>query len=90
MVSVYLITIPRYYACTYIVFTVHCYKRTCIVIILHWFFIHFLISLGIRDSAINRAEGLRQSKILASEAFRIQQINEAKGSLHYYSQVVPV
>ena len=34
---------------------------------------------GIRESAVNRAEGLRQSKILASEAVRIEQINQAKG-----------
>ena len=37
------------------------------------------VSLGARESAINRAEGLRQSKILASEAMRIEQINKAKG-----------
>ena len=35
--------------------------------------------LGVRESAINRAEGLRQSKILASEAMRIEQVNKAKG-----------
>ena len=35
--------------------------------------------LGVRESAINRAEGLRQSTILASEALRIEQINKAKG-----------
>ena len=34
---------------------------------------------GARESAINRAEGLRQSKILASEAVRIEQLNKAKG-----------
>ena len=34
---------------------------------------------GAKQSAINRAEGLRQSKILASEAVRIEQINKAKG-----------
>lgn len=34
---------------------------------------------GIRYSAVNRAEGLRQSKILASEAVRIEQVNQAKG-----------
>ena len=34
---------------------------------------------GIRESAINRAEGLRQSKILASEAVRIEQVNQAQG-----------
>ena len=28
---------------------------------------------------MNRAEGLRQSKILASEAVRIEQVNQAKG-----------
>ena len=28
---------------------------------------------------MNRAEGLRQSKILTSEAVRIEQINQAKG-----------
>lgn len=28
---------------------------------------------------MNRAKGLRQSKILASEAVRIEQINQAKG-----------
>ena len=32
-----------------------------------------------RESAINRAQGLRQSKILASEAMQIEQINKAKG-----------
>ena len=32
-----------------------------------------------RESAINRAQGLRQSKILASEAVQIEQINKAKG-----------
>ena len=36
---------------------------------------------GARESAINRAEGLRQSKILASEAVRIEQLNKAKGNL---------
>ena len=36
---------------------------------------------GVRESAINRAEGLRQSKILASEAMRIEQVNKAKGDL---------
>ena len=36
-------------------------------------------TLGARESAINRAEGLRQSKILASEAVRIEQLNKAKG-----------
>ena len=35
--------------------------------------------LGVREAAINRAEGLRQSKILASEAMRIEQVNKAKG-----------
>jgi len=34
---------------------------------------------GVRESAINRAQGLRQSKILASEALQIEQINKAKG-----------
>ena len=34
---------------------------------------------GIRESAVNRAQGLRQSKILTSEAVRIEQINQAKG-----------
>ena len=38
-----------------------------------------VLSVGIRESVINRAEGLRQSKILASEAVRIEQINQAKG-----------
>lgn len=35
--------------------------------------------IGVRESAINRAEGIRQSKILASEAMRIEQVNIAKG-----------
>lgn len=35
--------------------------------------------LGVRESAINRAEGLRQSKILASEAMQIEQVNKARG-----------
>ena len=34
---------------------------------------------GVRESAINRAQGLRQSKILASEAVQIEQVNKAKG-----------
>ena len=34
---------------------------------------------GAREAAINRAEGLRQSKILTSEAEKIQQINIAQG-----------
>lgn len=38
---------------------------------------------GARESAINRAEGLRQSKILASEAVRVEQINKAKGQLSH-------
>lgn len=53
-----------------------------------------------RESAINRAQGLRQSKILASEAVQIEQINKAKGekncasscssqSIFYCSQVLP-
>lgn len=37
------------------------------------------VCVGIRESAVNRAEGLRQSKILASEAVRIEQVNQAKG-----------
>ena len=37
------------------------------------------VSTGARESAINRAEGLRQSKILTSEADKIQQINRAQG-----------
>ena len=37
------------------------------------------VCVGARESAINRAEGLRQSKILASEAMRIEQVNMAKG-----------
>lgn len=43
----------------------------------------FGMSLGARESAINRAEGLRQSKILASEAMRIEQVNKAKGREDY-------
>ena len=43
---------------------------------------------GARESAINRAEGLRQSKILTSEAEKIQQINRAQGEvLHYLGDV---
>ena len=38
-----------------------------------------LFQLGVRESAINRAMGIRQSKILASEAMRIEQVNKAKG-----------
>ena len=37
------------------------------------------VTLGMRESAVNRAEGLRQSKILTSEAVRIEQVNQAKG-----------
>ena len=37
------------------------------------------VLLGIRESTVNRAQGLRQSKILASEAVRIEQVNQAKG-----------
>ena len=37
------------------------------------------VCVGIRESTVNRAEGLRQSKILASEAVRIEQVNQAKG-----------
>jgi regulator of protease activity HflC (stomatin/prohibitin superfamily) len=40
---------------------------------------NILESEGIRESAVNRAQGLRQSKILASEAVRIEQVNQAKG-----------
>ena len=40
------------------------------------------VCVGARESAINRAEGLRQSKILASEAMRIEQVNMAKGECH--------
>ena len=36
---------------------------------------------GARESAINKAEGVRQSKILTSEADKIQQINQAQGQL---------
>ena len=36
-------------------------------------------SPGDRASAINRAEGQRQSVILASEAVKMEQINKAKG-----------
>jgi regulator of protease activity HflC (stomatin/prohibitin superfamily) len=39
------------------------------------------LSLGDRASAINRAEGHRQSTILASEAVQMEQINQAKGTL---------
>lgn len=38
-----------------------------------------VIPEGVRESAINRAEGLKQSTILSSEAVRIEQINRAKG-----------
>ncbi len=38
-----------------------------------------VICLGHKQSAINKAEGLRQSTILASEAVRIEQVNQAKG-----------
>ena len=41
---------------------------------------HFC-GVGARESAINRAEGLRQSKILTSEAEKIQQINRAQGEV---------
>ena len=48
---------------------------------------NILDSEGDRESAINRAEGLRQSTILASEAVRIEQINKAKGQQpgHFHS-----
>jgi regulator of protease activity HflC (stomatin/prohibitin superfamily) len=36
--------------------------------------------IGERQAAINVAEGERQSKILQSEAVKIEQINEAQGS----------
>ena len=44
-------------------------------------FVMFLA--GARESAINRAQGLRASKILASEAVKIEQINKAKGNFLY-------
>ncbi len=42
---------------------------------------HLFPCVGVRESAINRAEGLRQSKILASEAMQIEQVNKARGEL---------
>jgi len=35
---------------------------------------------GERESAINVAEGKKQSQILASEAFKMEQINKATGN----------
>lgn len=46
--------------------------------------LNLLISQGVRESAINRAEGIRQSKILASEAMRIEEVNKAKGQLNVH------
>ena len=37
--------------------------------------------IGERESAINVAEGKKQSQILASEAFKMEQINKAMGKI---------
>ena len=51
---------------------------------------YIYIYSGARESAINRAEGLRQSKILASEAVRIEQINKAKGQYLTIQSNLPI
>ena len=37
------------------------------------------VLLGIREAEINVAEGKKQARILSSEAYRLEQINQAKG-----------
>lgn len=39
----------------------------------------FLLSLGLRESAINVAEGKKRAQILESEAVKMQQVNIARG-----------
>jgi hypothetical protein len=40
---------------------------------------HLSSTTGIRESEINVAEGKKQSKILASEAWKMEQVNTASG-----------
>jgi len=35
---------------------------------------------GIREAEINVAEGKKQARILSSEAYKLEQINQAQGS----------
>lgn len=39
--------------------------------------------LGIREAEINVAEGKKQSRILTSEAYKMEQVNQAKGNFIY-------
>ena len=40
------------------------------------------LMLGIREADINVAEGKKRSRILTSEAYRMEQVNQAQGKRH--------
>ena len=43
-----------------------------------------IILIGVREAAINVAEGQKRSRVLTSEAYMTEKINQAKGIYTYF------